>query len=108
VVLVMVVIAVLVTTWALLGTAVAQKTAVPKPQDKLVIGEDEVKQLLLLIDTNKTGKITKQEWMKFMEAEFEIAVNPVDPLEVEFVKPGSFANSFLPHVFWGSQMVPSN
>jgi hypothetical protein len=22
-----------------------------------------------------------------------------DPLEVEFVKPGSFANSFLPHVF---------
>jgi Ca2+-binding EF-hand superfamily protein len=27
--------------------------------------------LLLLIDTNKTGKITKQEWMKFMEEEFD-------------------------------------
>jgi hypothetical protein len=71
VVLVMVVSAMLVTTWALLGTAVAQKAAVPKPQDKLAIGEDEVKQLLLLMDTNKTGKITKQEWMKFMEAEFD-------------------------------------
>src|SRR5258708_22509993 len=71
VVLVMVVIAALVTTWALLGTAVAQKAAVPKSQDKLAIGEDEVKQLLLLMDTDKTGKITKQEWMKFMEAEFD-------------------------------------
>jgi hypothetical protein len=31
----------------------------------------EVKQLLLLIDTNKSGKISKEEWMKFMEAEFD-------------------------------------
>ena len=28
-------------------------------------------QLLLLIDTDKNGKISKQEWMKFMEAEFD-------------------------------------
>ena len=27
--------------------------------------------MLLLIDTDKTGKISKQEWMKFMEAEFD-------------------------------------
>jgi Ca2+-binding EF-hand superfamily protein len=53
------------------GTAVAQKAAVPKPQDKLALGEAEVQQLLLLIDTDKNGKITKQEWMKFMEAEFD-------------------------------------
>jgi Ca2+-binding EF-hand superfamily protein len=26
---------------------------------------------LFLIDTNKAGKITKQEWMKFMEEEFD-------------------------------------
>jgi hypothetical protein len=56
---------------ALLRTGVAQKAAAPKPQDKLALGEEEVKQLLLLIDTNKNGKISKQEWMKFMEAEFE-------------------------------------
>jgi Ca2+-binding EF-hand superfamily protein len=71
IVLILVIIAVLVATWATLGTAVAQKAAVPKPQDKLAIGENEVKQLLLLMDTNKSGKITKQEWMKFMEAEFD-------------------------------------
>jgi hypothetical protein len=54
-----------------LGTALAQKAAVPKPQDKLALGENEVKQLLLLMDTNQSGKISKQEWMKFMEAEFD-------------------------------------
>jgi len=69
--LVILVLAVLVATWATLGTAVAQRASVPKPQDKLALGEPEVKQLLLLMDTDKNGKITKQEWMKFMEAEFD-------------------------------------
>jgi EF hand len=68
---VMILLVVLVAIWALGGIAVAQKDSVPKPQDKLALGEDEVEQLLLLIDTNKTGKITKQEWMKFMEEEFD-------------------------------------
>ena len=64
--------AVLIATCAALVTAVAQtKAAVPKPQDKLALGEEEVRQLLLLIDTNKNGKISKPEWMKFMEAEFD-------------------------------------
>jgi len=69
--LVIVAVAILVMTSGILGTAVAQKAAVPKPQDKLAIGEDEAKQLLLLIDSDKKGKISKQQWMKFMEAEFD-------------------------------------
>jgi Ca2+-binding EF-hand superfamily protein len=53
-------------------TAVAQtKASVPKPQNKLAIAENEFKQLLLLMDANKNGKISKQEYMKFMEAEFD-------------------------------------
>jgi hypothetical protein len=71
IVLVIVVIAMLATTRGTVGTAVAQKAAVPKPQNKLAIGEDEAKQLLLLIDTDKKGKVSKQEWMRFMEAEFD-------------------------------------
>jgi EF hand len=55
---------------AMLGTAIAQKAAAPKPQDKLALGENEVKQLLLLMDTDKNGKISKKEFMTFMEAEF--------------------------------------
>jgi EF hand domain-containing protein len=63
-------IAVLVVAGAMLRTAVAQNAA-PKSQDKLALGEDDVKQLLLLMDTDKNGKISKEEYMKFMEAEFE-------------------------------------
>ena len=53
------------------GHVVAQKAATPKLKDKLALGEEEVKQLLLVMDTDKSGKISKQEWMKFMEAEFD-------------------------------------
>jgi Ca2+-binding EF-hand superfamily protein len=51
-------------------TAAPQKAS-PKPQDKLALGLDEVKQLLLLMDTDKNGKISKQEYMAFMAAEFD-------------------------------------
>ena len=54
-----------------MGTVVAQKASVPKPQDKLALGEEQAEQLLLLIDTDKNGKISKREWMNFMEAEFD-------------------------------------
>ena len=66
-----VIIGMLITTFAIPGTSVAQKAAVPKPRDKLAIGEEQAEQLLLLIDTDNIGKISKQEWMKFMEAEFD-------------------------------------
>ncbi|MGA8501956.1 MAG: hypothetical protein WB683_10430 [Candidatus Sulfotelmatobacter sp.] len=65
-------IALLVAIWVMPGGAIAQtKAAAPKAQDKLALGEEQAKQLLLLIDTDKKGKISKQEWMKFMEAEFD-------------------------------------
>ena len=67
----MVAVAALAATWAMLGTALAQRQAVPKPQDKLALGENEVKQLLLLMDTSENGKISEQEWMKFREADFD-------------------------------------
>ena len=67
----LVVTSVLVATAGLLGTAAAQKASVPKPQDKLALGEDEVRQLLVLMDTDNNGKVSKEQYMKFMEAEFE-------------------------------------
>jgi len=62
---------VFVAVWVMSGMAAAQKAAAPKPPDKMTLGEDEVKQLLLLMDTDKSGKISKQEWIRFMEAEFD-------------------------------------
>ena len=71
------VLVVLVAAWlfaigaTMAGTAFAQKAAVPKPQDTLALGEENVKQLFLLMEADKNGKISKQEWMRFMEAEFD-------------------------------------
>jgi EF hand domain-containing protein len=55
----------------LVGTALAQKQATPKQPTIDSVAEENVKQLLLLMDTDKDGKISKQEWMKFMEAQFD-------------------------------------
>jgi hypothetical protein len=65
------VITVLGATGTMIGTAAAQKSSVPKPQDRLAIGEEHVRQLLPLMATDKHGMVSKQEYMKFMEAEFE-------------------------------------
>lgn len=59
-------------TVAIVDTAAfAQKSSIPKTQNAPRLSEDQVKQLMVLMDTNKDGKITKQEWMTFMAAEFD-------------------------------------
>jgi len=54
-------------TGAVTATA-AEKTEYER---KLAEAADAAKQLLLVMDTNKRGKVSKQEWMKFMEDEFD-------------------------------------
>lgn len=58
-------------TSASLASAFAQKTATPRTPDKYALAEEHARELLLLMDTDKNGKISKQEWMRFMEAEFD-------------------------------------
>jgi hypothetical protein len=57
----------LVTT---LGVGFAQKDVRRQP-DRNVMATECVKQLLLVMDSDRRGKISKQEWMAFMEAEFD-------------------------------------
>jgi Ca2+-binding EF-hand superfamily protein len=58
--------------FAMVGTTIAaQKVATPKAQDNVAAGEAEVKQMLLLMDQDKDGKVSKQDFMNFMEAEFD-------------------------------------
>ena len=71
-------IAALFASGAIAGAALpSQKQATPKPQatqksrDELALAEPEVVQLLLLMENNKNGKISKQECMKFMETEVD-------------------------------------
>ena len=95
-------IAVLAATGATLRTSVAQKASVPKPQDKLALGEDQCKQLLLLMDTNKNGKVSKEEFMHFMEAEFDrLAKNKSGDLDVNELKRTSSTTSHPAHANMG-------
>ena len=58
--------------WPVSEVVVAQgKASVPRPQDALVLGENAAKDLLLLIEPDKNGKISKQAWMRFMGEEFD-------------------------------------
>ena len=59
-------IAVLAASCAIPAGAITEKAAAPKPPEKRALAQDEVTQLLLLMDTDKNGKISKEEWMKFM------------------------------------------
>jgi hypothetical protein len=66
------VIAILAFPWPISEVAVAQgKASVPRPQDTLALGENAAKDLLLLIEPDKNGKISRQAWMRFMGEEFD-------------------------------------
>ena len=56
---------------ALVATASAQKAAVPRQPDTVALAEDKVIELVLLLDTDQSGKISKQKFMNLMEAEFD-------------------------------------
>ena len=62
---------ILLAAGTVLVTAAGQKSSVPKAQDLLTMGEVQVRQLLPLMNANKEGMVSKQEFMKFMEAEFD-------------------------------------
>ena len=54
----------------ILGVGFAQKN-VPRQPDRHVMAIEKIKQLLLVMETDKRGKISKQQWMAFMENEFD-------------------------------------
>jgi len=49
-----------------------------REEQNLKKGEVEAKRMLLLMDQDQSGKVSKQEYMKFMEAEFERLDNNKD------------------------------
>lgn len=92
---VVVLIILLATTGAMPGTAVAQKASGPKPENKLAIGEAQVKELLLLMDADKNGKVSKQEYMNFMEAEFDrLDKNKSGDLDLKELKRSSLTPTY--------------
>lgn len=69
------------------GSVVAQDSdpkAEAQKEKKLAAGEREAKKMLLLMDTDKSGKVSKEEFMSFMEAEFQrMDINKDGELDVK-------------------------
>jgi hypothetical protein len=74
---------------ARLGTVLVAQEPVAdqnaKQREKnIAAGEREAKQLLLLMDRDLSGKVSKQEFMSFMEAEFQrMDINKDGELDVK-------------------------
>lgn len=65
------IVATLLVAGVMVGAVGAQKVVTPKVQDNVAKGEAEVRPLLLLMNQDNDGKVSKQEFMRFMEAEFD-------------------------------------
>ena len=62
----------------------SRSSATPQKEKKLIQGEKEAKKMLLLMDKDMNGKVSKQEFMGFMEVEFErLDINHDDELDVK-------------------------
>ena len=95
-------IAVLVMAGASLRSSIAQKASVPRPQNNLALGEEQVKQLLLLMDTDHDGKVSRQEYMSYMEAEFDrLDRNKSGDLDVSELTRSSLSASHTTYAFTG-------
>ena len=53
--------------WSAMATA---SGGMPPPPDKIALGENEVKELVMLMDHDRNGKVSKAEYTAFMDAEF--------------------------------------
>jgi hypothetical protein len=66
------------------ATTTAQSQAPLPPPQFIAAGEDHAKQLLLLMDTDMNGKVSKAEFMAYMEAEFNrLDINHDGQLDVK-------------------------
>jgi hypothetical protein len=62
---------VLAATWAMPGYAGEPGQVIPKRENKQALRADHVRQLLVLMDTDKGGMISRQEWIGYLAAEFD-------------------------------------
>jgi hypothetical protein len=70
-----------------------------KPNDKKVAaGEEHAKRLLVLMDKDQNGKVSKEEFMNFMAAEFErLDVNKDGQLDVQELTQSRYTFHTAPH-----------
>ena len=71
-------------------SAIAQKDGLLKCHDPTQVAIDDVKEILLLMNGDTNGTITRQEWIRFMAAEFDrlgpAKKRSIDPTKLTPVK----------------------
>lgn len=71
----------------LISSALSQKDGLMKRPNPIELASDDAKEILLVMDTDKEGKISKEAWMKFMSAEFDrldkTKTGTIDPKTLE-------------------------
>ena len=68
--------------------------AIAPTSQKVAAGETEAKKLLLLMDTDKSGKVSRAEFMSFMSAEFDrLDVNHDGELDVKELEQSQLATA---------------
>ena len=79
----------LLQTGSITTTAVADDAPAAADANTLKVGLTPLAQLLELMDTDKNGKISKDEFMRYMQAEFDFADKnkdgELDPAELKAV-----------------------
>lgn len=69
------------------GTALAREGTSARQPDKIALGAEEVKQLVLLMDQDRDGRVSEHEFMSFMKSEFErLDTNKSGELDVKRLK----------------------
>jgi hypothetical protein len=53
------------------GIAAAQNTVSPPTPGQVTMGEDDAKKMVLLMDADKNGQVSREEFKTFMDAEFK-------------------------------------
>ena len=89
----------LLLTGVCLATAAFGAGGTAAPKDKMALGEADVKQLILLMDSDKNGKISEAEFINFMKAEFKRLVDDgsgqldVKELKKSQLRPNTFLSA---------------
>jgi EF hand len=72
------------------SASIADEPAAADTAGKLKVGLSQTVQLLQLMDTDRNGKVSKAEFMRFMEAEFDLADKnkdgELDPKELQHLQ----------------------
>ena len=86
----------LLATCSLLLPASAQKASVPKPQNNLALAEPAVREMLPLMHADSRGRVSKQDFMHFMEAEFDrLDADKTGQLDVAALTRNTQARTFV-------------